>query len=139
MRVAHKADTGPPNTDVNIGPKLKYLRETVRKMSPEELAARTGGEVSASYIRRVEKGLNNPTVEMLYKILTALGTTLGAFFDDTLDQGSDIALQDRKYQRVLQRALDEKALREEVIAVVRLIEHALWYQSGFQTTTARHR
>lgn len=61
-----------------VAQNLKVARELCG-LSPEEAAARTG-EVSASYIRRLERGEHSPTIDMLGKLCNAYGTTLAKFF-----------------------------------------------------------
>jgi transcriptional regulator with XRE-family HTH domain len=117
----------PADLRLTIAHKLKYLRETVRKMSPEDLERRVaelGGEASSSYIRRLEKGENAPTVEMLQNLLEALGSNIGLFFEEFIDDSAEIAATDRRYQRILQRAL-ESPQRSETIAIIRLLDRAL--------------
>lgn len=57
-----------------VGEKIRQLRKK-RKLSLEELARRT--RVSKSYLWQMEKGKSRrPSAEILYKIATALGTTI---------------------------------------------------------------
>ncbi len=48
-------------------------------LSPEQAAARTKS-VSSSYVRRLEKGLNSPTLDTLVELLAAYDTTPAKFF-----------------------------------------------------------
>jgi transcriptional regulator with XRE-family HTH domain len=105
-----------------MGKKLKQLREDVRHMSPEDVERLSKNAVSASYIRRLEKGLNSPTVETLAAILETLGSNLGLFFEDMV-QMSPIDAQDRVFQRIVQRSLEEH--RQDTIAVIYMLKRGL--------------
>jgi transcriptional regulator with XRE-family HTH domain len=107
-----------------VGERLKHLREDVRKLSPEDVEERAAGAVSASYIRRVEKGESSPTVDKLDTILRALDSSLGLFFEYQIDASTDANSQDRRFQRALQRGL-ESDIRKDVAGAMRLIERAL--------------
>jgi transcriptional regulator with XRE-family HTH domain len=63
----------------SIAERLKTMRE-LAGLSPEQVSARAGGEVSPSYLRRLEKGENSPTIEMLAELCAACGTNLAKFF-----------------------------------------------------------
>lgn len=95
-------------------------------MSPEEVSAkvdRMGGQVSPSYIRRVEKAEHSPTIETLDVILRALSSNLGLFFEYQIEAAADLAAHDRRYQRIIQRGL-EGPHRDDVIATIRMIERS---------------
>ncbi len=89
-------------------------------MSPEDVQAKSGGAISSSYVRRVEKGIHVPTVETLSSLLEALDSNLGLFFEDMLETVNSIDVQDRRYQRILQRSL--KKHRADTIAVMHILE-----------------
>lgn len=124
-RTADKAS--PSDFAVKLGNKLRHLREDVRHMSPQDVAAevvRRGGSVSSSYIYRVEKGLNSPTAEMLSIILDALGSNLGLFFEDLITtESGDLAAEDRRCHRILQRGLDKN--HAGTVAVINMLEQTL--------------
>lgn len=65
---------------MNVGKRITELREK-RGLSTNKLANLSG--ISQSYLREVELGKKNPTVEMLSYICYALKITLRDFF--TLD------------------------------------------------------
>jgi transcriptional regulator with XRE-family HTH domain len=65
---------------------LRIARE-LAGLSPEEASERGGGEPSASYIRRLEKGANAPTVEAVAQLCAAYGTTLAKFFGSLSHSG----------------------------------------------------
>ncbi len=107
---------------MKVAQKLKQSREA-RHLSPEDLEAKIrslGGGVSSSYIRRLEKGQNVPTVEVLQWIVDGLDTNLGRFFEE-FDEPAEVETQDRRFQRILQRGL-ESPYRQEIIALMKLID-----------------
>ena len=61
-----------------IGLRIKDLRKR-RGLSQEELAERA--ETSANYLSRMERGTENPTLDMLIKIAHALGVEMWEIFD----------------------------------------------------------
>lgn len=61
-----------------VGPRIKELR-TAKHLSVNKLANMTG--VSQSYLRDVELGKKNPTVNFLSLICASLGVSLRDFFD----------------------------------------------------------
>ncbi len=60
-------------TPKQMGRRLKTLREA-RDMSRAELAERAG--ITREYVRRLEAGLQDPTLGTLQKIAKALKTTV---------------------------------------------------------------
>lgn len=62
-----------------MGEKLKKLRED-RGMSMYRLTQLTG--VSGHHIKGIENGTRQPTIETLYKLVTALGSSLAEIFND---------------------------------------------------------
>ena len=62
-----------------IGSKLRALRAR-RGLGMRELAARSG--VSPSAISLIERDCMSPSVDTLSAVLSALGSTMSAFFDD---------------------------------------------------------
>ena len=65
---------------MNVGERIRYFREK-KGVTVNKLANMSG--VSQSYLRDVELGNKQPTVEYLGYICDALGVSLAAFFDDT--------------------------------------------------------
>ncbi len=59
-----------------VGQNLRRLR-LAEGMSQEALAA--DAEVARSYVGRLERGLENPTVELLQRLADALGTAVMEF------------------------------------------------------------
>jgi len=61
-----------------IGLRIKELRKN-RRLSQEELAERA--ETSPNYLSRMERGTENPTLEMLIKISRGLEVQMWELFD----------------------------------------------------------
>jgi transcriptional regulator with XRE-family HTH domain len=121
--VGTKSSSDPGLFTIEVGEKLRKLREEVRRLSPEELAAKVremDGQVSPSYIRRIEKGEHSPTVEMLDMLLRALNSNMGLFFEYQIDQSADQSARDRRLQRIVQRAL-EGPYGEKVAGMIEII------------------
>lgn len=57
---------------------LRRLR-VARELSQEALAA--DAEVDRTYVGRLERGLENPTVAVLERLANAMGTDIAEFFD----------------------------------------------------------
>lgn len=64
---------------MEIGEKIKRLRLR-HGLTQEELAART--ELSKGFISQLERDITSPSIATLMDILEALGTNVGAFFND---------------------------------------------------------
>lgn len=64
---------------MNIGKRIAYFRKR-KGYSVNKLANLSG--ISQSYLRDVELGNKNPTVELLSYVCDALGLSLKDFFDD---------------------------------------------------------
>lgn len=76
--------------------RLRFLRES-QGISPEKAA--DIGECSPSYVRRLERGKNGPTVETLNLLLNAYKSTLGKFYTAIEEEHSAeerLAKRDRK-------------------------------------------
>jgi transcriptional regulator with XRE-family HTH domain len=67
-----------------VGEKIKQIRE-MKKVSVEELAARSGMEIAM--IQKIEQEKNVPSLAPLIKIARALGVRLGTFLDDSDNYG----------------------------------------------------
>ena len=65
---------------MNVGERIKELREK-RGFTVNKLANLAG--ISQSYLRDVELGNKNPTIETLSYFCDALGVSLKDFFDDS--------------------------------------------------------
>lgn len=73
---------------MTVGERITHFREQ-RHITVNKLANLAG--VSQSYLRDVERGQKQPTVEYLSYICDALGITVSQFFD--YDQTSDTLMQ----------------------------------------------
>lgn len=71
-----------------IGSKLKTTR-LKRDMTIQELAVMS--RVSANMISRIERGLTTPSVEILMKLATAFGMSIGYFIEET-EKGASVVL-----------------------------------------------
>lgn len=68
---------------MNLGSKIKNLR-SLCGLTQEELADRC--ELTKGYISQLENDLNSPSISTLTDILSALGTNLKEFFNDSDDE-----------------------------------------------------
>lgn len=77
---------------MDVGKRLKELRE-IKKISVNKLSNLAG--LSQSFVREIELGRKNPTVESLDYLCEALGITLFDFFDKSFVDSirNDKALQ----------------------------------------------
>ena len=62
-----------------VGDRLRFFREQ-KQISTNKLANLAG--ISQSYVRDIEMGNKNPTIEVLFQLCKALDISLGDFFDD---------------------------------------------------------
>lgn len=74
---------------LNVGKRIIELREA-KGISTNKLANLAG--ISQSYLRDIELGKKQPTVEYLSYICDALGITLKIFFDDSEEQPLEKAI-----------------------------------------------
>ena len=76
--------------DLDVGSRIVELRNK-KKMSTNGLANKAG--ISQSYLRDVELGITNPTVEKIEYICEALDISLKDFFDtDNVDDNVECIL-----------------------------------------------
>jgi transcriptional regulator with XRE-family HTH domain len=68
---------------MDIGENLKRLR-TANSLTQQELADRC--ELTKGYISQLERDLTSPSIATLTDILECLGTDLGSFFNEAIDQ-----------------------------------------------------
>lgn len=64
---------------MELGSKIKQMRQQL-SLTQEELADRC--ELTKGYISQLENDLTSPSIATLYDILTALGSSLGEFFQE---------------------------------------------------------
>ena len=62
-----------------VGDRLRFFREQ-KQISTNKLANLAG--ISQSYVRDIEVGNKNPTIEVLFQLCKALDISLRDFFDD---------------------------------------------------------
>ena len=62
-----------------VGDRLRFFREQ-KQISTNKLANLAG--ISQSYVRDIELGNKNPTIEVLFQLCQTLGISLKDFFDD---------------------------------------------------------
>lgn len=62
-----------------IGERIRYLRNSLLKMSQEDFSKRIG--LDRTYMSKIEVGKQNLTLETLNKICEGLGITLKELFD----------------------------------------------------------
>ncbi len=86
---------------MDVGKRIVSLREA-KGLTTNKLATNAG--VSQSYLRDVELGHKNPTVEMLGYICDALGVSLSAFFTE----------QENAIEPCLQSVLSTLSTEEQV-------------------------
>ena len=67
--------------EANLGPSVRRLREA-QQLSLRTLAERTG--FSASFLSQVENGQASPSISSMERIATALGVSLGEFFQSAV-------------------------------------------------------
>lgn len=97
---------------MDVGKRIKDLRET-KKLSVNKLANLAG--VSQSYLRDIELGNKNPTVEFLSVICDTLEISLHDFFDE---KGTSNLLDDPLIQQIYQLS---NAQRETLLAFLRTL------------------
>lgn len=73
-----------------IGNQLRALRKS-KNITTQELANKVS--ISQSYISRFENGRAIPDIDMLERILTALGTNLSSFFSSEVEDMPDDLIQ----------------------------------------------
>ncbi len=66
------------NTKKLVGIRLKELRKK-KKLSQEELSEKA--DISSKYLSRIERGTENPTLDMLIKLSHALEVEMWEMFD----------------------------------------------------------
>lgn len=67
---------------MDIGEKIKRLRNA-NSLTQEELADRC--ELTKGYISQLERDLTSPSISTLKNILECLGTDIGSFFNEAVD------------------------------------------------------
>ena len=78
-----------------VGDRLRFFREQ-KHISTNKLANLTG--ISQSYVREIELGNKNPTIEIIFHLCRALDISLKDFFDDENNLLSNDPLITRIYR-----------------------------------------
>ncbi len=101
---------------MNLGERIRRLRKRL-SLTQKEFAGRVVGKVDYTYIGRMERGEQYPSIKMLEKIGKAFGVPLSYFFEDNSILNSlnllpgeikDL-LKDRKRQDLLKRSKELNA------------------------------
>ena len=118
----------PNEVLVEGGARLRAVRKE-RGYTQERLAELT--KLSTRHIAGIEKGEANPSFEVLYTIITALGTSFDAIFNPADEQ------VEREVQEVsgLYRACPEQG-RRLVLAAVRAMVNEGQYSGKFNSTVS---
>jgi transcriptional regulator with XRE-family HTH domain len=96
-----------------VGQRLKHLRR-VRGYTQEQLAERI--EISPKYLSSIERGAENPTLDLLGRLAQGLQVELYELFQVTPDAGQP----DRLRQKLLGLVAEIRA--EELPRLVRILE-----------------
>lgn len=88
---------------MDIGKRISFFRNA-KQYSVNRLATMAG--ISQSYLRDVELGKKNPTVEVLSYVCEALDLSLRDFFDDSLELQF---MQDPLLTRIYQMSPKQRA------------------------------
>ncbi|MGN0406937.1 MAG: helix-turn-helix domain-containing protein [Bacteroides sp.] len=87
---------------MNVGERIKYFR-TCKGYTVNKLANLAG--ISQSYLRDIELGNKNPTIELLSIVCNTLEVSLKDFFDDGAEDTPDEQLI-KKINRLPQKQKD---------------------------------
>ncbi len=98
---------------LQLGQRLKHLRR-VRGYTQEQLAERI--DINAKYLSSIERGVENPTLELLSRLAQGLQVEVYELFQGELDAGQS----DRLRQRLLGLIAEIRA--EELPRLVRVLE-----------------
>ena len=112
-----------------VGERLKKLRKRLG-LTQKEFAARAAGKLDYTYIGKIERGHQYPSLKMLERIGQAFSVPLGYFFeDDSFLKSFDLLpaeikdlLKDKKRQDLLKlsQGLKEKDL-DLVIGIINIL------------------
>ena len=96
---------------VLLGRHISYLRKSKRGLSQEQIAERAS--ISPQYVSNIERGNENPTLDMLFKLADALKVTLGELCDfDPIEK-----MDEKKLRAAARDLLATKDKNELAIAV----------------------
>lgn len=119
--------------EIEIGGRLKRLRME-KGLTQKELAARVSGGLDYTYIGKIERGEQLPSLKILIKISEALTVPVASFFHDEVTVAvNDIAKSELRY------LLSEEKGRELVRALRLLHKDDLPLLIEIAQVLARHR
>lgn len=102
---------------VLLGKRIREIRK-IRKLSQEALAERAG--ISAQYVSNIERGKENPTLDMLFTLADALKVTLAEMCDY-----ETVQTMDRQRLHSLLRDLLKTADPERLRTAVKILKVVL--------------
>lgn len=102
-----------------VGDRIRHFR-TIKNLSQEQLALLAN--VDTSHIGRIERGTSNSSIEMLDKIITAMGVSLEDFFKQTQhsDGRDDELLSAINAKLIMLDSNEKECILELVNAVYKL-------------------
>lgn len=94
-----------------LGERIRAVREEERELSIEDVTSKvinktTGEPISGSYLRRIEKGEESPTIDTFFDIIEALDISIGDFFCPWLS----VLNEEEEAIALLRRALRSKGI-----------------------------
>lgn len=101
---------------VEIGRRLKHLREGTR-LTQKEFASKVKGGIDYTYIGKIERGEQLPSLKVLLKVCEAFSVPIGYFFQDE----EAAAMVELCLYGLGSHVRDEKW--QELIKALRLVNH----------------
>lgn len=102
-----------------FGNKIRELR-TAKGLSQEELAYKA--HLSTTFLGKIERGVNNPTLKSIYQISVALGVPLSDIFSDTPVEIND-PVYDADTEKLLRHIQPmSSAQKRELLRLISVIE-----------------
>lgn len=102
---------------MNIGSKLNFIREN-KKISVYKLSKLT--DISENHIHNIEKCITQPSVLILEKLLSALGTNLSEFFNENDNVVSLNKFETELIQNI--RLLDDEK-SDAILKIIKLMNN----------------
>ncbi|HEU4920146.1 MAG TPA: XRE family transcriptional regulator [Candidatus Limnocylindrales bacterium] len=82
-----------PSTDIQLGPRIRALRQA-RSVTLKELAARAG--VTESFLSQVEREVTSPSIASVQRIARALGLAIAELFVEEAPRGRVVRRAERR-------------------------------------------
>lgn len=82
-----------PSTDIQLGPRIRALRQA-RSVTLKELAARAG--VTESFLSQVEREVTSPSIASVQRIARALGLAIAELFVEEAPRGRVVRRSERR-------------------------------------------